>query len=62
MSVVVIVGTDKGAVLLRADDAREHWRVGTTSGHVLASRDRGDSWTELRCTLPRILSVEAFAP
>jgi photosystem II stability/assembly factor-like uncharacterized protein len=34
--------------------------VGTTSGHVFASRDCGDSWVELPCTLPRILCVEAF--
>ena len=34
--------------------------VGTTSGHVFASRDRGDSWIELPCTLPKILCVEAF--
>jgi photosystem II stability/assembly factor-like uncharacterized protein len=33
---------------------------GTTSGHVFASRDRGDSWQELPCTLPKILCVEAF--
>ena len=35
--------------------------VGTTAGHVFASRDRGDSWIELPCTLPKILCVEAFA-
>jgi photosystem II stability/assembly factor-like uncharacterized protein len=35
--------------------------VGTTSGHVFASRDRGDSWIELPCTLPKVLCVEAFA-
>ena len=34
--------------------------VGTTSGHVFASRDRGESWVELPCTLPKILCVEAF--
>ena len=34
--------------------------VGTTSGHVFTSRDRGDSWIELPCTLPQILCVEAF--
>ncbi len=28
MGVVVIVGTDKGGMLLRADDAREHWEFG----------------------------------
>ena len=28
MAVVLIVGTDKGDMLLRADDAREHWDVG----------------------------------
>jgi hypothetical protein len=35
--------------------------VGTTSGHVFASRGGGDSWIELPCTLPKILCVEAFA-
>ncbi len=34
--------------------------VGTTSGHVFASRDLGESWIELPCTLPKILCVEAF--
>ena len=34
--------------------------VGTTSGHVFASRDRGESWVELPCTLPKILCVEAL--
>ena len=34
--------------------------VGTTSGNVFASRDRGESWQELPCTLPKILCVEAF--
>ena len=33
---------------------------GTTSGEVYASRDRGESWNELPCRLPRILSVQAF--
>ena len=33
---------------------------GTTSGEVFASRDRGESWSELPCRLPRILSVQAF--
>lgn len=28
MAVVVIVGTDKGGMLLRADDSREHWELG----------------------------------
>ena len=28
MGVVVIVGTDKGGMLIRADDAREHWELG----------------------------------
>lgn len=35
--------------------------VGTTAGHVFASSNRGESWQELPCTLPKILSVEAFA-
>jgi photosystem II stability/assembly factor-like uncharacterized protein len=33
---------------------------GTTAGAVFASRDGGDSWTRLPCTLPRVLCVEAF--
>ena len=28
MAVVVIVGTDKGGMLLRSDDVREHWELG----------------------------------
>jgi photosystem II stability/assembly factor-like uncharacterized protein len=32
---------------------------GTSSGHLFASRDRGDSWEILAGFLPRILSVEA---
>lgn len=35
--------------------------LGTTGGAVYASRDAGDSWTALPCTLPKILCVEAFA-
>jgi hypothetical protein len=34
--------------------------IGTTSGHVFASNDRGDHWQGLPCTLPKILCVEAF--
>jgi photosystem II stability/assembly factor-like uncharacterized protein len=34
--------------------------IGTTSGEVYASRDRGESWNELPCRLPRVLSVQAF--
>ncbi len=34
--------------------------IGTTSGEVFASRDRGESWNELPCRLPRVLSVQAF--
>ncbi len=119
MAMVVIVGTDKGGMLLRSDDAREHWEPGelgfrgwrvtsatrdpdgrtylavaleSFGNAVLASDDlenwqqleaapryapedrgnrdhnrelwealdRGDNWSELPCTLPRILSVEAF--
>ncbi len=33
---------------------------GTTAGTVFASRDGGDSWTRIPCTLPKILCVEAF--
>ena len=33
---------------------------GTTAGNVYASADCGDSWTALPCTLPRVLSVDAF--
>lgn len=34
--------------------------VGTTSGGVYASADGGDSWQTLPCTLPRVLSVQAY--
>ncbi len=34
--------------------------VGTTAGSLYASRDGGDAWTQVPCTLPRILCVEAF--
>lgn len=33
--------------------------VGTTGGQLFASRDEGDSWTEIAATLPPILSVSA---
>ena len=33
---------------------------GTSSGTVYASNDRGDSWIQIPCTLPRIFCVEAF--
>lgn len=33
---------------------------GTTAGSVFASRDGGDSWTAIPCTLPKVLSVDAF--
>jgi len=35
--------------------------VGSTGGAVYASADAGDTWRPLPCTLPRVLSVEAFA-
>ncbi len=35
--------------------------VGTTSGSLHFSADAGESWREIPCTLPRILSVAAFA-
>lgn len=34
--------------------------VGTTGGQVYVSRDRGDRWIELPCSLPKIRCVEAF--
>ncbi len=34
--------------------------VGTTAGTVHVSRDAGESWRTLPCTLPRVLSVAAF--
>jgi photosystem II stability/assembly factor-like uncharacterized protein len=34
---------------------------GTSSGHLFASNDRGESWTMVAGYLPRILSVTAFA-
>lgn len=36
--------------------------VGTTTGHVYASRDEGESWTLLAGKLPPVLSVNAFGP
>jgi photosystem II stability/assembly factor-like uncharacterized protein len=35
--------------------------LGTTAGTVYVSNDGGDSWSQLPCTLPRILSVSVFA-
>ena len=34
---------------------------GTSSGSLFATRDLGESWTEIASGLPRILSVEAYA-
>ena len=34
--------------------------VGSTSGEVFVSADAGDSWRQLPCILPRILSVSAY--
>lgn len=34
--------------------------LGTTSGTVHLSADRGERWTQLPCTLPRILALEAL--
>lgn len=34
--------------------------IGTTAGSVFASRDGGDSWTGIPCTLPRVLCLAAF--
>jgi hypothetical protein len=34
---------------------------GDTSGNVYASPDLGEHWSRLPGTLPRILSVEAYA-
>jgi hypothetical protein len=46
MAVVVIVGTDKGGMLLRSDDARKR---------VYRTRNGGELWEP-----PKILCVEAF--
>ena len=35
--------------------------LGTTAGTVFVSSDGGESWTQLPCTLPRVLSVSVFA-
>ena len=45
-----------------AGDAREPAGVyfGTNSGSVFASKDEGDSWTEVARHLPTILAVEAI--
>lgn len=34
--------------------------VGSTAGAVFMSADEGDSWQQLPCTLPRVLSVAAY--
>ena len=34
--------------------------VGTTAGTVYVSNNGGDTWTQLPCTLPRVLSVTVF--
>jgi hypothetical protein len=34
---------------------------GTTAGTLHISTDAGDSWVQLPCNLPRILSVSVFA-
>ncbi len=34
--------------------------LGTTAGTVYFSNDGGDSWSQLPCTLPRVLSVSVF--
>ncbi len=34
--------------------------VGSTSGDLFATTDGGDSWQQLPCRLPRILSVQAY--
>ncbi len=34
--------------------------IGTTAGTVHVSSDGGDSWTQLPCTLPRVLSMSVF--
>ena len=33
---------------------------GTTAGHVYASPNGGDSWSQIPCTLPKVLCVQAF--
>jgi hypothetical protein len=33
---------------------------GTTGGSIHYSRDQGENWKTLPCSLPRILSVDAF--
>ena len=35
--------------------------VGSTDGRVYASADLGDTWQALPATLPRVLSVRAYA-
>lgn len=35
--------------------------IGTTAGSLHVSSDGGDSWSQLPCTLPRVLSVKVFA-
>ena len=55
----VVAETFRGAM---ATDSRDPCGVyvGSTSGTVHISSDRGDSWQTLPCTLPRVLSVRVF--
>jgi hypothetical protein len=54
-SVVVLVGTRKGAIILKSD-AR---RFGTETGQVFYTREEGKQWNLFNNLLPPILSVEA---
>ncbi|MHC4134576.1 MAG: sialidase family protein [Planctomycetota bacterium] len=50
-------GVLRGAM---AVDGRGGVYVGSSAGTVYASTDGGDTWQPLPCTLPRVLSVEAY--
>lgn len=52
-------GVLRGAMALD-DQSPAGVYLGSTSGSVHVSTDRGDTWQTLPCTLPRILSVEVF--
>ncbi len=53
-------GVLRGSLVVDSEDPCGVY-AGTTSGTVHISADGGDSWHELRATLPRILCVEIFS-
>lgn len=56
----VYAGVLRGAMAVDGLDPAGVY-VGSTSGDVFVSADRGESWQALPCRLPRVLSVRAYA-